>query len=182
MLAHSSSLLATFIRKMEEPRRIHSHYRLCPDDIQYNMDFFSTFEELKLPISGPMERAGVTKLYEPSPTPCLYVAPASCMVGRVPLIPLFLAGNSTPTIPHKFKNHKSSGFPAGICNTAAVDGQRGSNVYEVNQWLWQFGHVKLRLGGLSASVEETYDRKDAVQEEQIVRGAETCWRHKADQA
>ncbi len=43
-----------------------------------------------------LERVGVTKLYEPSPTPCLYVAPASCMVGRVPLIPLFLAGNSTP--------------------------------------------------------------------------------------
>ena len=74
-------------------------YRCCPDDLPYHLVFFSTFEELKLPISGPMERAGVTKLYEPSPTPCLYVAPASCMVGRVPLIPLFLAGNSTPTIP-----------------------------------------------------------------------------------
>ncbi len=34
-----------------------------------------------------LESAGVTKLYEPSTTPCLYVAPASCMVGRVPLIP-----------------------------------------------------------------------------------------------
>ncbi len=33
------------------------------------MVFFSTFEELKLPISGPMESAGVTKLYEPFPTP-----------------------------------------------------------------------------------------------------------------
>ena len=52
------------------------------------------------------------------PTSCLYVAPASCMVGRVPLIPLFLAGNSTPTIPHKFRKHKSSGFPAGTCDTA----------------------------------------------------------------
>ncbi len=59
------------------------------------MVFFSTFEELKLPISGPMERAGVIKLYEPFPTPCLYVAPAACMVGRVQLIPLLLAGNST---------------------------------------------------------------------------------------
>ncbi len=31
----------------------------------------------------------------------MYVAPAACMVGRVPLIPLSLAGNSTPTIPHR---------------------------------------------------------------------------------
>ncbi len=75
-----------------------------------------------------MESNGVTKLYEPSPTPCPYVAPVN-MVGKVPLIPLFLAGNSTPTIPHKYSKHKNSGFPMG---TVAQDGRRGSNVYEVN--------------------------------------------------
>ena len=40
------------------------NYRYCPDDIHKHLVLFSTFEELKLPISGPMERAGVTKLYE----------------------------------------------------------------------------------------------------------------------
>jgi hypothetical protein len=75
--------------------------------------------------------------------------------------------------------HKSSSFPAGTCNTAAVDGQGGSYVYE-NQWLWQFGYGKPRLGGLS--VEETEDRKDAAQQERIVRGAETRLRRKADWA
>ncbi len=69
-----------------------SSCRCCPDDLSYHLVFFSTFEELKLPISWPMERAGVTKLYEPLPTPCLYVAPAANMVGRAPLIPLNLAG------------------------------------------------------------------------------------------
>ena len=113
-------------------------------------------------------------------TPCLDVALASCMVGRVPLIPLFVASNSTPTIPQKIRKHKSSGFPAGTCNTAAVDGQLGSNVYEVNLWLWQFGRGKPRLGGLS--VEETDDRKDAAQQEQIVRKAETRRHSKADWA
>ncbi len=81
------------------------------------------------------QSAGVTKLYEPSPTLCLSVAPAACMVGRVPLILLFLAGYSNPTIPHKYNQHKRSGFSVGTCDTAAADGQRGSNVYEVNQWL-----------------------------------------------
>ena len=66
-----------------------------------------------MPISWLMERAGVTKLYEPLPTPCLYVAPAANIVGRVPLIPFFLAGNSTPTIPHQYSQHKRSGFPVG---------------------------------------------------------------------
>ncbi len=93
-------------------------YRISPDDLCYHLVFLGSFEDLKLPISWPMERAGVTKLHEPSPTPCLYVAPASCMVGRVPLIPLFLAGNSTATLPHKYSQHKSSGFPMGSCDTA----------------------------------------------------------------
>jgi hypothetical protein len=56
-------------------------YRSGPDDLSYNLVFFSTFEELTLPIKGPMEDAGVIKLYEPSPTQCLYVAPAENMVG-----------------------------------------------------------------------------------------------------
>ena len=127
-----------------------------------------------------MERAGVTKLYEPSPTPCLYVAPAANMVGRVPLIPLFLSGNSTPTIPHKYSKHKSSGFPAGSCDTAAADGRRGSNMYEINPWLWQFGRGKPRLGGLSC--EETDERNEAALQERSLRGAETRRRRKADRA
>ena len=42
---------------------------------------FSTFEELILPIHGQMEDAGVIKLYNPSPIPCLNVAPVANMVG-----------------------------------------------------------------------------------------------------
>jgi hypothetical protein len=126
-----------------------------------------------------MESAGVTKLYEPLPTPCLYVAPAANMIGRVPLIPLFLAGNLTPTIPYQHSQHKRSGFQVGSCDTAAADGRRGSNAYEVNQWLWQFGRGKQRLGGLS--VENTDAKKAAAQNERL-RGAETCQRRKADLA
>ena len=83
------------------------------------------------------------------------------MVGRVPLMPLFLAGNSTPTIPHLYSKRKDSGFPMGCADAAAVDGRRGSNlnVYEVNPWLWQFWRGKPRLGGLS--VEETQVRLEA---------------------
>ena len=109
---------------------------MIPDDLLLNLVFFNNFEELNLPIKGPMEDSGVIKLYKPSPTPCLYVAPAENMVGRVPLMPLFLAGNSTPTIPHLYSKRKDTGFPMGCADAAAVDGRRGSNVYEVNQWLW----------------------------------------------
>jgi hypothetical protein len=128
-------------------------YKIGPDDLLFNQVFFSTFEELNLPIHA-MEDAGVLKLYEPGPILCLYVAPVDHMVGRVPLIPLFLAGNSTPTvtIPHKFSKHKGSGFPMGCADSAASDGRRHSNVYEVNTWLWNFGCGKPHLGGSHAWV------------------------------
>jgi hypothetical protein len=38
-------------------------YKICPDDLLFNLVFFSTFEELNLPIHGPMEDAEVLKLY-----------------------------------------------------------------------------------------------------------------------
>ena len=109
-----------------------------PDDLRYILVFFSTFEVLELPIKGPMEDAVVIKLYKPSRTPCLYITLAQNIVGRVLLIPWFLAGNSTQTIPHMFSKRRDSGFPFGCADSAAVDGRRGNNVnvYEVNLWLW----------------------------------------------
>ena len=158
----------------------YSSYKIRPDDLLLQLVFFSTFEELHLPIHGPMEDAGVIKLYYPSPIPCLYVAPAANVPGRVPLIPLYLAGNSTPTIPHKFSKHKGSGFPIGSADTADADGRRGSNVYEVNTWLWMFACGKPRLGDLS--VEETALKKKAGREEQVKRAVETRQRRKAAKA
>ncbi len=79
-----------------------------------------------------------TKLYEPSPTPILFVA-ASYVLGRVPLFPLFLDGNATPTIPHHLRHLKASAFQHGATDAATPDGRRGSNAYKVNTWLWQFG-------------------------------------------
>ncbi len=130
MLVCSFSLPATCVQWVGDPQRMH------PTDAALMTSVTTcTFEELKLPSSWPMERAGVTKLYEPLPTSCLYVAPAANMVGRVPLIPLFLAGNSTHTIPHQYSQHKRSCLPVGSCDAAAADGRRGSNVYEINPWL-----------------------------------------------
>ena len=132
------------------------------------------FEELKLPIKGPMEDAGGIKLYEPSPTHCLYVADVQNMVGRVPLMPLFLAGNSTPTIPHILSKRKDSGFQYGCADAAATDGRRGSNVYEVNPWLWQPVWAWQAPPGR--------ERKDAVSSARHKRAAATVRHRKANPA
>ncbi len=90
------------------------------NDIKYSLVFLSTFEELHLPIKGPMEDAEVIKLYEPSPTPCLCVATAKNMVGRVPLTPLFLAGNTTP----QSLTSAVSTYPVDCADTAVENGRR----------------------------------------------------------
>ena len=66
-----------------------------PDDMEVCLVFFSTFEELKFPSTGPMDRA-TTKLYKPSPTLILYVASCDLMLGRVPLFPCFLRVRGQP--------------------------------------------------------------------------------------
>ena len=103
-------------------------------------------------------------------------------IGRAPLIPLFLAGNSAPTMPHKFSKSKGSGFPMGCADSAASDGRCGCNVYKVNTWLWNFGSGKPRLGGLTVTVEETAMRKKTARKDQAKRTAETRRRRRSDRA
>ncbi len=68
----------------------------------------------------------------------------------------------------------------GSADTADADGWRGSNVYEINTWLWLFARGKPCLGGLS--VEETALKKKAGREDQAKRSVETRRRWKAAQA
>ncbi len=112
-----------------------------------------------------------------SPLLHVYVAPVKNITGRVQLFQLFLAGNSTQTVPHCYSKLNDTGFPMGCANSAEVDGSCGSNVYEVNPWLWQFGRGKQLLGGLN--VEETAQRQEAAQNERLKRGLETSLQLKA---
>ena len=107
----------------------------------------------------------------PSLTPILFVAPLNNVLGREPLFPLFLDSNTTPTTPHHLRHLKASAFQHGPADAAKPEGRRGSNAYEVNTWLWQFGRGRERLGGLSVS--ETEDRREQVVSAGAKRGAET---------
>ena len=59
------------------------------DDIQVQLVFYSTFEPMVLPEGGPMEAMVVQnlKLYEPSPTPFLYVGLVANVLLRVTACP-----------------------------------------------------------------------------------------------
>ena len=55
---------------LERPSR--ANYTRGLDDIRLELVYFMTFESLDLLKDGPMERAGVQKLHEPSLTPILH--------------------------------------------------------------------------------------------------------------
>ena len=128
-------------------------YNNSPDDIPLDMVFFGTFEDLRLRITGTMESNGIRKLYEPSPVPTLYVGKVEDILGRVPLFPCFLDGNTTSTIPHKYAARQGRDFQFGCADGPAkgLETRRGSHVYEVNAWLWNFGRPQPRVAGLSVA-------------------------------
>ena len=70
---------------------------------------------------------------------------------------MFLSCNSTLTIPHQLRHLRHSQLPHCCTDTSNESGRKGSNIYELNQWLWEFGLGKppSRLGGLSAA--ETWE-------------------------
>ena len=144
-----------------------------PDDIQCSLVLFSIFDDLQLRTKGVMEDSGVRRLYEPSPIPSLYVGLLSDIIGRAPLAQCFMAGNSTPTIPACFARQRQSAFPFGQADT---DGSSGSNVYEVNIWLWQFGRGRPRIGG--RDVADTEQNLEARMERRQRQAWETRIRRK----
>ena len=88
------------------------------------------------------------------------------MLGRAPLIPCFIGGNSHPTIPHRFKDDPSIG-------SASADTQRdrgnGSRLYEVNMWMWRYGRGRPRMVFIA---EAERIRKERIRESRI-RATET---------
>ena len=121
--------------------------------------FFSAFEDLGLHTSGTMEANGIRKLYEPSPIPTLYIGRTEDLLGRVPLFPCFLDGNATSTIPYKYAPRQKQAFEFGCADGASQGSRRGSHVYEINTWLWNFGRPQPRIGGLSVIKTEDIRRR-----------------------
>mgnify|MGYP003345460249 CR=1 FL=1 len=116
--------------------------------------FFSAFERVNLTPDKPMQRLlDIQQLYEPGPWPSLdpimHVGLLRHVLGRAPLVPLFLQGNSTATIPHGMRNLRSR-FPNGRADTQPDKGD-GSRIYEVNNWLGEFGRGMPRRMSVAAT-------------------------------
>ena len=124
-------------------------HNCCYEDIPIDLVFFSPFEELRLRTAGIMESRGIHRVYRPSLVPTLYIGRVEDLLGRVPLIPCFLDGNATSTIPHKYSGRQRDAFECGCADGAGPTTRRGSHVYEINTWLWNFGLLQPSVCGLS---------------------------------
>ncbi len=143
------------------------------EDIPLDLIFFSPFEELRLKAARLMESKGIHRVYEPSPVPTLYVGRVEDLLCQVPLIPCFLDGNETSTIPHKYSCRQKDAFECCCAYGAGPTSRRGSHVYEINTWLWNFGRPQPRVGDLSVAKTEKLRRKS--RSEASKRGWATKW-------
>ena len=108
---------------------------------QLALVFFSTFEPITLPIDSIMKREGVPMFYDSASStnlPSLYLCRAENVLGRVPMMPCFVAGNSTPTLPHQFGD-----LDGAVADTSAGR-SNGSRLYELNLWMWRYGRGQPR--------------------------------------
>jgi hypothetical protein len=114
-----------------------------------DLALITTFENF--PSSdGLAERAGCKVLYDPTPVPCVYVVPVSNILCRAPLMPYFVHGSASNTLPNSWRGpvDPSGGLrkdgPPGRGGTGLTGG-KGSKLYQVNVWLWSFGRPIPRL-------------------------------------
>lgn len=120
------------------------------DTILCSLVYFSSFERVKLTEQSATQLAGIPMYYEPGPwpdssthLPVMHVAFVENILCRAPLMPCYLQGNSTPTIPYSLRLQRLARFPFGRADTAQ-DAGNGSRLYEVNFWLWNSARGKPR--------------------------------------
>jgi len=145
-----------------------------------SLAYFSTFEPVNLTPNSIMQREGVPMFYDSassSALPCLYICPVKNVLGRVPMIPCFVAGNTQPTIPHGFARGGRAALGAGAADTRSDSGN-GSRLYELNLWMWRYGRGQARKVSVANAMEARVKRL----REARVRAGETVKRRRAASA
>ncbi len=151
---------------------------LCPtrkmaatnEHMPVSLVFFSTFEPISLNPDSCMQKKGVPMVYEraAAQVPTLYVCPVENVLGRVPLIPCYLNGNTMNSIQHKYR----SKIPREAAADSRPDSGTGRRLFEVNIWTWRYGRTFPR----EISVEQVVELRKKRLQNSRVRSAETMRR------
>ena len=129
--------------------------------------FFNTFDPIDLSPQSVMADKGIPMLCEdaPSQMPTMYICPVTNVLGRIPLIPCYMDGQTHATIPHRFRKTNLGG---AIADSMAENGT-GSRLYELNVWMWRYGRSLQRT--ISVAESEKIQHKRLL--ESRSKGAET---------
>ena len=112
--------------------------------IEVSLAFFSTFEPVEFTRGSIMQRQGVPMFYDSASCtaiPSLYICHVKNILGRVPMMPCFVEGNTQPTIPYRFRTQRGR---AGWAADTSPDAGNGSRLYELNLWMWRYGRGQER--------------------------------------
>jgi hypothetical protein len=125
------------------------------EDIDLELMFYRQFPKFSRPLTPghPLQRAGMEMVYDAFPVPLLYVDYIDRALCRAPLMPVFIGGNETPTIPQSFAKHQRRWFPHGQADKSKQN--RGSRIFEVNQFIWNYPRPRPRIG----TVEEAEQKR-----------------------
>jgi hypothetical protein len=95
-----------------------------------SLGFFSTFEPISLTPDSCMQKKGVPMVYEraAAQVQTLYVCPVENNLGRLPLIPCNLNGNTMNSTLHKYRSQ----IPREAAADSRPDSETGSRLSEVN--------------------------------------------------
>jgi hypothetical protein len=142
---------------------------------EVSLVFFSTFEPISLTPASCMQKNGIPMLYEQasSQLPSLYVCLLENVLGRVPMIPCFLRGNTNNTIPYSLRYDITDEAAADSRHDSGT-GPTGSRLFEVNVWMWNYWRAfprKIPVADAEAM------RRKRVQDSRL-RGAETLKRRR----
>ena len=135
--------------------------------------FFSTFEPITLSPDHIMQAdKQVPMLYKRSDKelPTLYICPVENVLGRVPLIPCYMKGNTHPTIPYCLRRMDLGGAAAD----SREDSGTGSRLFEVNMWMWKYGRSLPR----QETVQEAEETRRSRLLESRKKGAATAKRRR----
>ena len=93
-------------------------------DIPLQLMFFSRFLKCCLTPDHPLTKTGHQMVYERSPEPVVDVGHIRHALCRVPLMPCFLDGNSTPTIPQSYNRNQARKFKHWQADTRTTIGSK----------------------------------------------------------
>ena len=86
------------------------------------------------------------------PDPLLYIDRVLC---RAPLMPVFIGGNETPTIPQSFAKQQRTHFPHGQADKSKKN--RGSRVFEINHFIWNYPRPRPRADTVAEAQQRRQD-------------------------